>query len=214
MRGLAIYCADIGSIPKGNFGWARRRLPRDEAEEHDGGGAEIVDLVEALAWDLTQVGRVALGFECPLFVPVPEDPLRLGAARLGEGSRSWSAGAGTGALATGLVQVSWVLAKLRERCPGERVFLDWASFEAADSGVFLWEAFVSAKAKATSHVGDATVAVECFAEALPDPSAASAAAADRPLSLIGAAALWSGWSDDAALLHSPCLVLRATGSSS
>jgi hypothetical protein len=37
---------------------------------------------------------VALGFECPLFVPVPEQALRLGAARPGEKNRSWSAGRG------------------------------------------------------------------------------------------------------------------------
>lgn len=33
---------------------------------------------------------------------------------MGEGNRSWSAGAGTGALATGLVQLSWVLAYVRQ----------------------------------------------------------------------------------------------------
>ncbi len=116
-------------------------------------------------------------------------------------------------MATGLVQVAWVLSKLRERCPTERVFLDWASFQAADVGLFLWEAFVSAKAKGTSHVGDAAIAVECFADALPDPTTSNAVAADSPLSLVGAAVLWSGWSRDTTLLHAPCLVLRAAAPS-
>jgi hypothetical protein len=210
---LAIYCADIGSIPNANFGWARGGVSSGGPEEHDGDSGAIGDLVEAVARDLGDQRRVALGFECPLFVPVPHDPIRLGRARLGEGSRPWSAGAGSGAMATGVVQVAWVLARLRERCPTERLFLDWTSFQAADTSLFLWEAFVSAEAKGTSHVGDATIAVECFADALPDPTTGNALAAELPLSLVGAAALWSGWSRDATLLHAPCLVLRAAAPS-
>jgi hypothetical protein len=41
------------------------------------------------------------------------------------------------------------------------------------------------------------VAVTAFRDALPDVTAANAVTADRRLSLLGAALLWSGWSDDA-----------------
>ncbi len=82
-------------------------------------------------------------------------------------------------------------------------------FAAAERGLFLWEAFVTANAKAATHVDDATVAVSCFTAALPDPRSASTVSAERPLSLEGAAALWAGWTDNLALLHAPCLVLRA-----
>lgn len=208
MECLAVYCADVGSIKQGNFGWAREDVGAGKLERHRG-GREIVDLVDALAEDLAAGVPVALGFECPLFVPVPEDPFRLGVARPGEGARPWSAGAGTGALTTGLVQAAWVLAGLRTRRPHDHVHLSWAQFEAAQSGLFLWEAFVTEKAKAITHVDDATVAVACFAAALPDPSSASVVAAERPLSLVGAAALWAGWSDDVEFLHAPCLVLKA-----
>jgi hypothetical protein len=37
---------------------------------------------------------------------------RLGLARQGEGDRAWWAGAGTAALATGLVQAAWVCARI------------------------------------------------------------------------------------------------------
>src|SRR4051794_11293405 len=97
MERLAVYCADVGSIKQGNFGSVREGVPAGEIERHRG-GTEIVELVDALAQDLDAGVPVALGFECPLFVPVSEDPFRLGAARAGEGTRPWSAGAGTGAL--------------------------------------------------------------------------------------------------------------------
>ena len=133
---LAIYCADVGSIKQGNFGWAREEVPAGDIERHRG-GTEIAELVGVLFEDLSAGVPVALGFECPLFVPVPEDPFRLGAARPGEGSRPWSAGAGTGALTTGLVQAAWVLTELRKRRPDDRVYLNWAEFQAAGAGLFL-----------------------------------------------------------------------------
>jgi hypothetical protein len=77
-----IYCADIGSVPNGRFGWARS-APDETAIEGHRGGVEIVDLVEAVGTDLDAGRAVALGFECPLFVPVPKEPLRLGMARAG-----------------------------------------------------------------------------------------------------------------------------------
>jgi uracil-DNA glycosylase len=40
-------------------------------------------------------------------------------------------------------------------------------------------------------------------------TSANAVSAERPLSLLGAALVWSGWSDDSALLHAPCLVIKA-----
>jgi hypothetical protein len=69
---------------------------------------------------------VALGFECPLFVPLNLQPEALTTARSGEGSRPWSAGAGCGALATGLVQVAWILRKIRQelQAPTPLVFLN------------------------------------------------------------------------------------------
>jgi hypothetical protein len=86
---LAIYCADIGSVPKARFGWARGDTDEAGIERHRG-GTEIIELVDAVAEDLAADRAVALGFECPLFVGVPTQPMRLGTARSGEGNRSWS----------------------------------------------------------------------------------------------------------------------------
>jgi hypothetical protein len=65
-------------------------------------------LAEAVVDRLRLGTLVALTVESPLSVPVPFDWHDLGRARTGEGRRPWSAGAGTGALATGLVQAAWI----------------------------------------------------------------------------------------------------------
>jgi hypothetical protein len=203
----SIYCADIGSIKSGKFGWAHADHPTGEVERHRGSG-EIAELADAVAADLEGGLAVALGFECPLFVPVPEDHCRLGAGRVNEGGRAWSAQAGAFVLAAGLAQVSWLLGELRQHAGGAALYVDWADFVAAGRGLFIWEAFVSGSAKTKTHVEDAAVAVRSFAAALPDPTKVSVVTAERPLSLAGAAALWSGWSADADLVRQPTIVLK------
>jgi hypothetical protein len=146
-------------------------------------------------------------------VPVPHAWQQLGAARAGEGS-SFAASPGASALTTGLVQAAWVLRELRQRrladaAATEPVFLDWEAFTVSARGLFLWEAIVTGKAKAGTHAEDAGRAVELFVRVHRDPTAANAVTAENPLSLIGAAALWAGWSDDLALLSAPSLVLKA-----
>lgn len=204
---VVVFCADVGSVKAGNFSWARGEVTSAAPVEHD--QASPQDLASAVAAELVNGRPVALGFECPLFVPVPEDALQLGMARQGEGSRPWSAGAGTGALATGLVQTAWVLRAIRAYAPSHDLYLDWENFARAGRGLYIWEAFVTAQAKGATHYDDAAIAVAAFAKALPDPPAASAVTAARPLSLVGAAALWSGWLSDRAALHSSPVVIRA-----
>ena len=206
---LAIYCADVGSIAEGKFGWARQDPAAGEVEEHRG-GEEIVDFAATVKDDLQEGRPVALGFECPLFVPVPEDPMALGRGRKGDGNRAWSAGAGPAVLATGVVQATWVLSEIAAALPSTSVTFDWPSFSQDGSGLFLWEAFVTGAAKRDTHVGDARAAVEAFADALPEPFDKNAVDEARVLSLVGAAAIWSGLALNPSLLRAPCLVLRAS----
>lgn len=69
---------------------------------------------------------------------------------------------------------------------------------------------MTGEAKGSAHVDDALIAATTFREALPNLLSANAVEAERPLSLIGAALLWSGWSRETALLHKPCLVIKAS----
>lgn len=206
IRQPTVYCADVGSTRTGAFAWACGR-PGEVAVP---GGSQIEDLAERITRDLQGGAAVALGFECPLFVPVPSDPLRLGAARDGEGSRSWSAAAGAAALATGLAQVTWVLEAIRRNLSGDvPVYLQWDCFPPDRPGLLLWEAFVSGREKTESHLGDAQRAVSLFLEAWPDLARANRVSEGPVFSLVGAALLRAGWTNDVSLLGVPCLVVGA-----
>lgn len=203
MQNLVVVCADVGSVAKGNFGWWS-----SQGES----GTRPSTLATHIATVLISGTPLALGFECPLFVPLSADELCLTNARPGEGARAWSAGAGCGALATGLVQVTWLLQEIRRQLlQPVPAFLDWPSFTAAaGSGLFLWEAFVTGAAKRDSHVADAQAGAEAFVRALPDPARANAVICSSGVhSLIGAALLRTDWSTDPHILQEPCLVVRA-----
>lgn len=59
---LLVACADVGSVARGNFGWA----------DCDGSSeTRPSELAEKVSAALSDKRPVALGFECPLFVPLP-----------------------------------------------------------------------------------------------------------------------------------------------
>jgi len=208
MEGLRVFCADIGSVKAGNFGWAASNANGQALES----GSDIRDFAQRIAAHLDSECPACVGFECPLFVPLREDPRRLTDARTGDGSRAWSAGAGTGALATGLVEVSWILNEVRRGLTHEvRSHLEWDSF-IAEGGLFLWEAFVSGGAKpqvdGNRHSADAMAAVEAFVGALPDPTSVNAIHETDVISLIGMSLLRTGWTQDVRSLETPCLVIK------
>jgi len=204
-KSLWIFCADIGSVKADRFGWFGASPDGNSVP-----GSSIEELASAVAEKITTGAKVALGFECPLYVPLRDEPMLLAKARTGEGNRSWSAGAGCGALAIGLVEVTWLLAKIKAETPeSAEAFLDWKAFEKADSGLYLWEAFVAGKAKGSGHVHDAEIAVQKFLSVLPNPELENAIHEQSVLSLIGASMLRSGWSASVQLLSEPCLVIKA-----
>ena len=209
---LVIHCADVGSIKEGKFGWARMAV--DESGGICSRGREIGDFADGIANDLNDGYRVAVGFECPLFVPVPDDPAELTAGRPGEGNRSWSAVGGACSLATGLSETVWILDHARRRTRGSpRVSARWAAFRDGVPGLFVWEAFVTKSSKSDGHDRDAELAVRAFNRALPEPEEQNAIPCNgRVRSLIGAALLQTGWAKDLSWLHDPCIVVRVDGS--
>ena len=203
---LEVYCADIGSVKGGKFGWASRCTGPNPRECL---GTDIQQLVTQVACDLNNGKKVALGFECPLWVPVACDPRELTSARCGEGNHPWSAGAGPTSLAAGLTETAWILSGIRRESQHVKAFLDWSQFRAAKNGLFLWEAMVTGENRTGSHEGDAAAAACAFIKALPDPAACNAVTSPHKVrSLIGAALLWAGWSNDLQLLRTPCVVIR------
>lgn len=205
---LAIYCADVGSIAAGNFAWASA----DDDDPDQAGYTDISTLAQAVNRDLADGRPVALGFESAQFIPVPEDPSKLGLARPNE-NPAWSSGPGANVMATGMAQAAWVLRAVKEaQRPAPKVFLEWKDFHTAGSGLMVWEAFVSGKGKklaekhASDHYADAKLACITLKERLPYPE--PDLHCPEPYSLAGAALLWSGLSKDLNLLHKSTLVIR------
>jgi len=207
--GLQVFCADVGSIARDSFAWARR-IPNS-------GGEELYrpESIESLASSVAHVLRdgapVALGFEAPLFIPVPENPDRLGKARPCDApSPSWSSSVGASVLATAMVQIPWTLRFIHERVPDVRVHVQWPPFAEQQDGLLLWEAFVSGAAKGETHEEDARSGVQAFCEQLPNPGDPTAAETERPFSALAAAAIWAGFDLPIEEMRGECLLVRAT----
>ena len=208
MSSLIIYCADIGSVAKGNFGWARLNCSETPTCTV---GQDIRDFADRIADDLNSYHPVALGFECPLFIPVPDDPECLTSARDGEGNRAWSAGAGAGSLVTGLSETVWVLTHIQRKILTDApVHFRWSPFRQSNVGLFLWEAFVTGSSKTNTHIGDAEIAVNQFYQYRSDPEDYNAIICSNARSLIGAALLQSRLTCDLSLLNKQCLVIRVS----
>jgi hypothetical protein len=211
--GRTIYAVDVGSTrckPGGtpNFGWAR---VDPEYPNTVNGSSEIGALADAVVQDLSSGNSIALGFEAPLFIPVPELASKLCHGRTNEGSRSFAAPAGLAVTTLGIHQSAWLLRHIARRCNNNIEFrVDPEAWPPSRGGtiLFCWEAFVSDTAHGESHVRDAATAVIEFMAMELDLAAATKIVAEWPLSLIGAVALWSGLSTDITILAQPTVVIR------
>lgn len=182
-------------------------------------------MVDSIMEDLSKGISVALGFEAPLFVPVADEPKNLNKARVGEGSKPWSAGAGCGSLATSLPICVWTFEQLAQKSAADlkmeiRPTFHWNAFLSGNSNLFIWEAFVSGKAKKLSannpdsHLDDAKIAARTFWDAFDQNSdmiieQQKRVTASQPFSLVGAALIRAGLTKDLDLLSQHCLVLKA-----
>lgn len=208
-----IYAVDIGTtLKKKAFAWAVTQPKSEEVWTSQC----IESLVEAMAIDLREGVSVALGLEAPLFLPVPDSASDLSKGRTGDTDRSCFAPAGGYVSTLGLHQAAWMLREIKQSCGGLCAFtLDparWYPLEGPPV-LFLWEAFVSKNAhapkdKENGHMADAATAAHFFATNECQLNEHRQICTENPISLIGAAALWSGWSTDLALLHKETVVLR------
>ena len=203
---IHVYCADIGSMDtakkhENHFGWAGRPSNPLNPNEQVWSSTQITDLVGHLCTSLKNDHKVALGFESPIWIPIHDNQLNLTHSRPNE-TRAWSAVAGANSLAIGIAQICWILAEITKAGDLPKPTLHWDSFQNDDYNLFLWEAYVTGKAKTDSHIGDAKAAVEAFISqkpfALPTPPS-------NLFSIIGAAILWAGYSQDLSLLHQETL---------
>lgn len=169
-------------------------------------------MVDYLAKDATEGRSVAIGFEAPAFLPVPDDPLLLSRARDQERDRAWSYGAGAYVTTLGIHQAAWILRAGFEKAGRTHRFTsNWNHWPGDGEALFyVWEAFVSGPAHSPTNdpIQDAATAANWFLTNEANLEAINAVTAKPRISLIGAVALWAGWSKDVAILHEPVLVVR------
>ncbi|KFN49309.1 hypothetical protein [Arenimonas composti] len=209
----AVACLDVGSPAKGNVGWAVLSDDRRRA------GGDLSVFVGHVV-DLLAAGqRVAVGFECPLYVPKRADMFAMSRRRAGEERVNWCGGPGASVLAIGLAQVNWCLARIAERVPTVRGTTRWAELVQGSANLFCWEAFITRRAGICVQLGDADGLSPHERDALCGAMAFAAAIADGSVpmgdfaredafSLAGLHLLETGLSDDITLLSEPCLVLK------
>ena len=212
-----VYVCNVGPTltrpPR--FGWARCVAG---SERQISGCADIELLVETLRRDVLQGRSIAIGFESPLFIPVPEKAEHLSRGRDGEGNRSFSAPAGGYVTTLGVHQSAWILRELWKVARSSHTYTaDWNEWPPQGRPIlFCWEAFVSgdahsaedAKADNASHARDAATAVTAFLNHERSLGNANAVSCNPRLSLLHAVALWTGWSRTLSGLHDPVLVIK------
>jgi hypothetical protein len=204
----AIYTCDIGSIPSGNFGWARC-VPEHKANPT--GCTDISRLVDCLEKDMANRTSIALGFESPLFIAVPLSDSDLCRGRQGEGSRSLFAQAGATVTTLGIHQAAWILRKIHPCGANHFEFTtDLSKWPPSGERLVLlcWEAFVSGNAHSRHHTRDAATATMFFLDNEMHLGTVNAVTTEPSFSLIQAVALWAGWSTNMAELHASTLVIK------
>lgn len=136
---------DVGSLRRKRFAWSTA-----DFASH---GENDPDEVSKLVASSIGTGRsVAVGFEFPLSIPVPQAGSTkwsdLGKQRQGEDGRPWSAGAGAFALATGMAQMTWILNDVSHRLDSKvPVTTQLDRFANSGAALLLAEVFVSADGK-------------------------------------------------------------------
>jgi hypothetical protein len=218
---FAVYACDVGSTFQNRFAWARIASSEPEQIEVC---SDITVLARSIKDDFRARRSVALGFESPLFLPVPKSVKDLCHERQGEGNRSCFASTGAYVATLGLHEAAWILREIHTHGIGFTVARkDWPP-RGTDPILFCWEAFVSGKAKARCKLHprersprcdqckradqhDAATAVRAFATGALECAVTS----ESRISLIGAAAIWSKWIDPLAAiaaLTDPVLVIK------
>ena len=217
--GTRVVAVHIGSVrPPSKFAWAAFDAPGPDAIK---AGDDPEAAVSMLASGLMAGAQAALLLEAPMAVPVPgskPDAWRgLGKARDGEGNRPWSAGAGAGALATGLAQGAWMLRELAATVAGLTATTQPGSWLRGGAQLLLAEAFITPAGKpgqlpAGQHAADAAAAGLALVELLDSLQTLTSAVCCSPeqsFSLLTAMALWAGLQIDPGELRAEALVVAA-----
>lgn len=210
-----IYACDIGSVIRKKFAWARLIPNRNENLQVS---QNINELIECLISDARKGYNIALGFESPLFLPIPYRSDDLSRGRENETNRSVFAQAGAAVTTLGIHEAAWILRSIKSDSSVRLTYTidpaDWGSLHKQSQVLFIWEVFVSGSAHSAKgddeHCRDAATAVTHFMEIEESLLATCNITATSCINLIHSVALWAGWSSDTCGLHQNCLVVKPT----
>jgi hypothetical protein len=215
LKRLTVACLDVGSVKRKSVGWAVLGSTRSH-------GSDLKVFVDTIVSEARLLRPIALGFECPLYVPRRSEPIQLTGKRLGEIGVNWCGGPGAAVLATGLVEVRWVLDRLVAECPNMRGTTRLSDFDGSVVQLLIWEAFVTKKAGPTmnlrdfrgsrgkGHERDALAgALACVEKFEQSGGPNSDLEREDSASIAGGHLISSGLSSDLRLLHEQCLVVMA-----
>lgn len=206
-------CVDIGSPKKGNVGWA---LLHGETQVT---GRDLNVFIALLEPHIRSGRTIAMGFECPLYVPKRADVATMTNCRIGEEGLNWCGGPGASVLATGLAQTNWVLTRMAELAANATGTTRWHELQEGYCQFFFWEAFITSRAGVvvpidfvegvSPHERDALVGALAFRQVVvPGKEFPSDLQDEEALSLIGMHLLETGLSQDMSLMSERCVVLK------
>ena len=151
-----VIAIDVGSYR--NLGWA------DSEQNFIETFPDALPLIN----DRLSKGKVALGFEAPIFLPL-NDFENFTASRAFDNGRPWSAGAGATVCAISLPLITLCLQEIYQRHKDIQVTTDYCTWnKAGKNTLLLWEAFITRNDRAryganeNIHVMDAKNAVNSF----------------------------------------------------
>jgi len=212
---LVIYCFDVGSYE--SIGWYRWLNP-----SLNSGGSDIDILINHIQEDLKTDKIVALGFECPIFIPTVTNKKNLLKARKGDSvegqSRPWSAGAGAIVSVAGLQESLYIFNKLMSYSVEFNIPI-LPTFNKDDlykcqNNLLIWEALISGTSKqlltgASSHEADAFYACKLFYDRFTQlDSNITTNNNEEYFTIIGASLLRSGLSNDINIMKEKCIAIK------
>ena len=206
---VAVAAVDVGSPKK--IGLAIRHRGKPEFS----GGVDTLDEFVGQIGEALSIGPVALGFECPCFLPLREDAMSITKQRCGEKGKPWSAGAGATTAALAAPVAGHVLWKIRSAAPNARPTFDFAKRlkEWGRMDLLLFEGFVSGGAKGDSDKEDAQITVAEFEKRAGVWPPESDISENRVINLLASALIAAGWDIDKSMVASPCFVVKPSSGS-
>jgi hypothetical protein len=200
---MLVIAVETGSLLGGPIRWAGRRHDDDRPDASS--GASSAELFDAVYHALHDGEQVALGFDCPLTLPVSPDQ---GATAARADTDALVKLAEPAATRSGIAELGQVLGQLGTWRPWTTVSTSLSRWK-ANTSILVWEAV---PADGTDEVA-ASAAADSFFRQLPTATGSEPDVGGRPVvNLAAAVAYRAGLLADASELSRPAVSITVTGS--